>query len=53
MKTLTFLTDLWDTCDVFSFDALCGFLGVISFQLAGHCVFSMTASGVLNVHIWF
>ena len=28
---------------MFGFDALCGFPGVISFQLAGHCVLSMTA----------
>ena len=27
---------------MFSFDALCGFPAVISFQMAGHCVLSMT-----------
>ena len=44
------MTDLWDTGDMFSFDALPGFPGVISFQLAGHCVF-VHDTGVLNVHM--
>ena len=35
-ETLTFLTDLWDTGDMFSFETLRGLPGVISFQLAGH-----------------
>ena len=40
-ETLTFLTELWDTGDMFSFDALCGFPAVITFQMAGHCVLSI------------
>ena len=36
-----FLTYLWDTGDMFSFHPLHDFRGVISFQLAGHCLLSM------------